>query len=161
MRYDAPPMKLSRDDREGLVADRAPAATVGTSPVLPQGLGPRAISQWAIMQRLTLQEWQVLMNALPGRVGARARHGGNTRRFIEAVLWVAQTGAYWSDLPREYGSWHGIYVRFIRWAQDGNWSEVLNRLDSEDQRAQDLQALVQRYLQRNNTKHLSRVMRGS
>ena len=74
---------------------------------------------------------------------------------------VAQTGAYWSDLPREYGSWHGIYVRFIRWAQDGNWSEVLNRLDPQDARAQDLLALVQRYLQRNNTKHLSRVMRAS
>jgi len=160
MRYDAP-MIASRDERDLHVAGQAPAATVGTAPVLPQGLGPRAISQWSIMQRLTAQEWQGLMNALPGRVGARARHGGNTRRFIEAVLWVAQTGAYWSDLPREYGSWHGIYVRFIRWAQDGNWSEVLNRLDPQDQRAQDLLALVQRYLQRNNTKHLSRVMRAS
>ena len=128
---------------------------------IPPGLGPRATSQWPIMQRLTEDEWKVLMQALPGRVGARAREGGNARRFIEAVLWVAQTGAYWSDLPREFGSWHGIYVRFIRWAQDGNWEGVLACLAPQDPRALDLHALVQRYLHRNNTKHLSRAMRAS
>jgi transposase len=128
---------------------------------VPQGVGPRAISQWSIMQRLSADEWKLMMNALPGRVGARARHGGNARRFIEAVLWVAQTGAYWSDLPRDFGSWHGIYVRFIRWSQDGNWNEVLARFEPKDQRAIDLHALVERYLHRNNTKHLSRAMRAS
>ena len=146
--------------------DRTPAAgsvvgTVPATPALPAGIGPRAISQWPIMQRLTAEEWKQLMHALPGRVGARARHGGNARRFIEAVLWVAQTGAYWSDLPREFGSWHGIYVRFIRWAQDGNWTQVLVHFDPQDQRARDLYALIERYLHRNNTKHLSRAMRAS
>lgn len=128
---------------------------------LPQGVGPRAISQWPITERLTAEEWKRLMHALPGRVGARARHGGNARRFIEAVLWVAQTGAYWSDLPRDFGSWHGIYVRFIRWAQDGNWTQVLAHFDPQDQRALDLNALIERYLHRNNTKYLSRAMRAS
>lgn len=145
----------------------APAEEQGSVPALPphwtlpQGVGPRAISQWPITQRLTADEWKRLMEALPGRVGARARHGGNARRFIEAVLWVAQTGAYWSDLPRDFGSWHGIYVRFIRWAQDGNWTQVLAHLDAQDQRALDLNALIERYLHRNNTKHLSRAMRAS
>lgn len=129
--------------------------------VMPEGLGPRAIRQWNITQRLTPEEWQVLLHRLPGRIGARARHGGNAKRFIEAVLWIAQTGAYWSDLPRGYGSWHGIYVRFIRWSQDGNWTEVLACLSVEDPRRRDMQALVDRYLARNNTKHLSRAMRSS
>lgn len=145
----------ARDSRQG-AADALPRTWA-----IPHGLGPRAKSQWPITQRLAEEEWKALMQALPGRVGARARHGGNARRFIEAVLWVAQTGAYWSDLPREFGSWHGIYVRFIRWAQDGNWQVVLARLDPQDPRALDLHALVQRYLHRNNTKHLSRVMRAS
>ena len=47
---------------------------------VPQGVGPRAISQWSIVQRLSADEWKLMMNALPGRVGARARHGGNARR---------------------------------------------------------------------------------
>jgi len=146
----------------GDTAREEPAVVVpATTLPVPQGVGPRAISQWSIMQRLSADEWKLMMNALPGRVGARARHGGNARRFIEAVLWVAQTGAYWSDLPRDFGSWHGIYVRFIRWSQDGNWNEVLARFDPKDQRAIDLNALVERYLHRNNTKHLSRAMRAS
>ena len=39
---------------------------------VPQGVGPRAISQWSIVQRLSADEWKLMMNALPGRVGARA-----------------------------------------------------------------------------------------
>lgn len=153
---DAP---LNEDDPLG--KEQAPPVAMPAHWVLPQGVGPRALSQWPITQRLSAEEWTRLMGALPGRVGARARHGGNARRFIEAVLWVAQTGAYWSDLPRDFGSWHGIYVRFIRWAQDGNWSQVLAHFHPEDQRALDLGALIERYLHRNNTKHLSRAMRAS
>lgn len=152
---------VAEREKEGVLPDGAGMGTASTNLTLPQGIGPRAISQWPIMQRLTADEWKRLMHALPGRVGARARHGGNARRFIEAVLWVAQTGAYWSDLPRDFGSWHGIYVRFIRWAQDGNWTQVLAHFDPQDQRALDLHALIERYLHRNNTKHLSRAMRES
>ncbi|WP_334177285.1 transposase [Pseudoxanthomonas sp.] len=153
---------VSRKDGEEATEGQPQAAVALPAHwTLPKGVGPRAISQWPITQRLSAEEWKLLMHALPGRVGARARHGGNARRFIEAVLWVAQTGAYWSDLPRDFGSWHGIYVRFIRWAQDGNWNQVLARFDPQDQRAQDLHALIERYLHRNNTKHLSRAMRAS
>lgn len=149
--------------KDGDAADEPQALAVALPAhwPLPQGVGSRALSQWPITERLTAEEWKQLMNALPGRVGARARHGGNARRFIEAVLWVAQTGAYWSDLPRDFGSWHGIYVRFIRWAQDGNWAQVLAHFDPQDQRALDLHALIERYLHRNNTKYLSRAMRAS
>lgn len=153
-------MGVRHEEKENVIGSRG-LTPLSDGPALPQGLGPRAMSQWPIMQRLDDQEWKRLVQVLPGRVGARARQGGNARRFIEAVLWVAQTGAYWSDLPREFGSWHGIYVRFIRWSQDGNWTEVLTCFDARDQRALDLRALVQRYLLRNNTKHLSRVMRAS
>ncbi len=150
-----------RKDNEASGDAQAAVAALPPHWTLPQGIGPRAISQWPITQRLSAEEWKRLMNALPGRVGARARHGGNARRFIEAVLWVAQTGAYWSDLPQDFGSWHGTYVRFIRWAQDGNWNQVLAHFDPQDQRALDLHALIERYLHRNNTKYLSRAMRAS
>lgn len=160
MRHDALARTL-QDEGDTQMTVQGPGAAPAPAWPLPEGLGPRAMSQWPITQRLSGDEWAIVMAALPGRVGARARHGGNTRRFVEAVLWVAQTGAFWSDLPREFGSWHGIYVRFIRWAQDGNWSEVLARFDPRDQRALDLHALVQRYLHRTNTKYLSKTMRAS
>lgn len=51
------------------------------------------------------------------------------RRFIEAVLWVAERGAFWHQTPEEFGSWRAIYVRFIRWEQAGAWVRVLDALD--------------------------------
>ena len=42
-------------------------------------------------------QWSKVLRILPGRVGVRANNGGNARRFIEAVLWMAHTRAYWSD----------------------------------------------------------------
>lgn len=153
-----------RDETEaagGLRAGSPEWPEINPDSAMPTGLGQRALGQWNITQRLTDGEWNALLEVLPGRVGARARHGGNARRFIEAVLWVAQTGAYWSDIPREFGSWHGIYVRFIRWSQDATWEDVLARFEPSDPRRIDLRDLVERYLKRNNTKHLSRAMRAS
>lgn len=76
----------------------------------------------------------------------------DTRRFVEAVLWVAQTNAFWSDLPREYGPWHSIYVRFVRWSQDGVWDEVLASMEDGDGRRNDLRILGQRYLAKTRAK---------
>lgn len=137
------------------------AAAPATTWPVPEAPGSHAVNQWSIRRRVAEREWKALMQALPGRVGARARQGGNARHFIEAVLWVAQTGACWSCLPGEFGSWRSIYVRFLRWSQDGNWTEVLACFEARDQRAQDLRALVQRYLLRNSTKHMSKAMRTS
>src|SRR5262249_57423801 len=40
------------------------------------------------------------------RPGQRGQHGGvaeDNRRFINAVLWIARTGAAWEDLPERLG----------------------------------------------------------
>ena len=72
----------ARKDGEAADEPQALAVALPAHWPLPQGVGPRALSQWPITERLTAEEWKQLMNALPGRVGARARHGGNARRFV-------------------------------------------------------------------------------
>ena len=47
-----------------------------------------------------------------GSWGGKAR---DTRRFINAVLWILRTGALWRDLPPEYGGWMNSHRRFCRW----------------------------------------------
>lgn len=37
------------------------------------------------------------------------------REVLEAVIYRSRTGCPWRDLPKEYGYWHAIYMRWTRW----------------------------------------------
>lgn len=76
--------------------------------------------------RLRDEQWQVIKDVLPGKEGDKGRHATDNRKFIEAVMWVAKTGAPWRDLPAEYGKWATVYKRFIRWARNGVWQMIFN-----------------------------------
>src|SRR5262249_54034639 len=49
-------------------------------------------------------DWDRIKGLLPGQPG---QHGGvarDNRRFLNAVLWIARTGAAWEDLPERLGN---------------------------------------------------------
>src|SRR5215510_11010761 len=46
------------------------------------------------------------------------------RVFLDAILYRCKNGCSWRALPKEFGHWHVIYVRFSRWTQNG----VLERI---------------------------------
>ena len=101
---------------------------------------------WRTRARLTDAQWSRIVRVLPGRVGARAGNGGNARLFIEAVLWVAHTQAYWSDIPSEYGAWHSNYIRFVRWAKEGLWADIVMSMDELPESQRLLTSMVNHYL---------------
>lgn len=43
----------------------------------------------------------------------------NNIDFINALLYICENGCKWRALPKEYGNWHTIYVRFNRWSKNG------------------------------------------
>lgn len=65
--------------------------------------------------------WAELSPLLPGQAGSCGVTATDTRRFVEAVLWLGRTGAPWRDLPPHLGNWHRVYVRFARWRDKGAW----------------------------------------
>ena len=50
------------------------------------------------------------------------------RMQIEAMLWIARTGAPWRDLPERFGPWKTIYSSFRRWSNNGLWQSILGQL---------------------------------
>ena len=77
--------------------------------------------------RLRDDQWDMIKDALPGKQGDPGRIGDDNQRFVEAVMWIARTGAPWRDLPPEYGKWSGVHKRFVRWSKNGVWQMIFNR----------------------------------
>lgn len=80
---------------------------------------------------LTDQQWAQIEPYLPGRKGDPGRSGQDNRRFINAVFWVAKTGAPWRDLPERLGRWNTQYQRFNRWRQRGVWPKIFEALGGD------------------------------
>lgn len=102
-------------------------------------------ANWRARQRLNDGQWARVLAILPGRIGVRASNGGNARRFVEAVLWMAHTRAYWSDIPPEYGAWHAIYIRFGRWAHEDLWEDVAKALEELPETQALLRGMVEKF----------------
>jgi len=51
--------------------------------------------------------------------------------MLNAVLWVARTGAPWRDLPSHYGPWSSAYSLFWRLQQANIWNEILKHVAIE------------------------------
>lgn len=89
------------------------------------------------MDRLVLrdEQWKRIERLVPGKPGDRGRSGRDNRRFVDAVLWIAGTGSSWRDLPKSFGAWNSVYVRFARWAKAGVWHKVFAELEADGEEA--------------------------
>jgi len=72
-------------------------------------------------------QYKRIASMLPAQPGDSGRKSDN-RLFLEAVLWIARSGAPWRDLPPEFGEWNTVYQRFGRWSKKGVWHKVFAEL---------------------------------
>lgn len=50
------------------------------------------------------------------------------RVMLNAMLWMARSGAGWEDLPERYGPWKTVYSRFCKWRDDGTFLRIFAAL---------------------------------
>ena len=77
---------------------------------------------------LTDGQWARMAPLLPGKAADSGVTAKDNRLFVEAVLWLARTGAPWRDLPAEFGHWNSQFRRFSRWAARGVWERLFAAL---------------------------------
>src|SRR5262249_11518224 len=77
-------------------------------------------------------DWDRIQGLLPGRPGQHGGVASDNRRFVNAVLWIARTGAPWRDLPERLGNWNSTWRRFDRWAAGGVWARLMDVLRDPD-----------------------------
>jgi putative transposase len=82
-------------------------------------------------EELSDRVWALMEPHLPGKASDPGRSGRDNRLFVEAILWLARSGAHWRVLPSEFGKWNSIYQRFSRWCRDDVWERLFNALADE------------------------------
>lgn len=97
---------------------------------------------WVARHCLTDTQWESLVAHWPQRRGPRSRAGD--RNFVDAVIWMARTGAPWRDLDPFFGSWKRIYNRFRRWARRGWWLDIFRSTPVSEQVGSILDASIVR-----------------
>ena len=83
------------------------------------------------LRLLSDEQWERIKDLLPGKASDRGAMARDNGFFVEAVLWIARTGAPWRDLPEHYGHWHRVYVCDDRWARKGVWVKLMTTLAGE------------------------------
>ena len=80
------------------------------------------------MIRLTDEQWERIRDHFPEEHIADGRPGRKpiaSRRVLEAVLWILNTGAQWHMLPQSYPNYKTVHRRFQAWCRDETLRRIL------------------------------------
>lgn len=81
---------------------------------------------------ITDQQWDAIKDLLPGKEGDPGATANDNRLFVNAVMWIAKTGAPWRDLPERFGNWNSAFQRFNRWCKAGVFQRIMEALQDPD-----------------------------
>ena len=79
-------------------------------------------------QNLRDDQWARIESFVPG--GRKGKRGPRSdgRKFINALLWLARSGARWRDIPPAYGKYQTIKMRYYRWLEKGIIDSIFEAL---------------------------------
>ena len=78
---------------------------------------------------LTDTQWDRIKDLIP-----RAKTGRppkDDRMMLNAMLWLARSGAAWADIPARFGPHQTVYSRFCKWRDDGTLLRIFQELNAD------------------------------
>ena len=52
-------------------------------------------------------------------------------KFMCMMLYIIENCCKWTILPKKYGNWHTIYMRFRRWSKNGTIAKILETMKKQ------------------------------
>ena len=80
---------------------------------------------------LSDNEWTRLKPYFEGEAQKKGRPRRDAWELLNAILWIARSGAAWRDLPERYGAWQTAYKRFVQWQESGLLEKVFHELSTD------------------------------
>ena len=77
---------------------------------------------------LTESAWHQIAPLLPVRRSPVGRPTMAPRPLLEAIVWVMQSGVSWRAIPRTFGPWQTVHLRYQQWVKAGIWEQVIRLL---------------------------------
>lgn len=53
-------------------------------------------------------------------------------QFLCALLYMIENGCKWRALPKKYGKWHSIYMKFNRWSKNGTIQRIFDEMQKSN-----------------------------
>lgn len=76
-------------------------------------------------------EWEQMFEVITGIKHIHKKSEQKLRLFVEAVWYITRSGCQWRLLPRHYGSWRAIHLRFKSWSDKGVWETLFKSLQKD------------------------------
>ncbi|MFR3325244.1 MAG: IS5 family transposase [Oscillospiraceae bacterium] len=78
---------------------------------------------------LTDTQWDRIKDLIPR--AKTSRPPKDDRMMLNAMLWLARSGAAWADIPARFGSHQTVYSRFCKWRDDGTLLRIFQELNAD------------------------------
>lgn len=76
-------------------------------------------------------QWERIKGFVPGGTKGKRGPRTNNRLFLDALLWMARSGARWRDLPDRFGDYRSVKRRYYRWIERDVLDDMLTALARE------------------------------
>ena len=78
---------------------------------------------------LTDAQWERIKGMIPQ--AKTGRPSKNDRMMLNAMFWLARSGAAWADIPERFGPHQTVYSRFCKWRDDGTLLRIFQELNAD------------------------------
>jgi transposase len=116
--------------KQGDVAVRAEASGLAVSYGY-RGEHRRHTPQQRYPSCLTDAEWALVADLFANQDGRGSPPRYSRRAVVDACCYVVRTGCSWRMLPREFPPWKNVYRTFRRWADEGRFEAMRDRLRAQ------------------------------